>query len=156
MGGFFGVASKVPCRTDLFYGVDYNSHLGTRRAGMATYDSVEKSFCRSIHSLERTYFRTKFESELDKFKGNEGIGIISDNDPQPIVINSHLGKFAIVTVAHVTNIDDLEKELLDAGVHFGELSSGKTNQTELVALLINQGKDFIEGISNFNAKKKVS
>lgn len=156
MGGFFGVASKVPCRTDLFYGVDYNSHLGTRRAGMATYDSTEKRFCRSIHSLERTYFRTKFEAELEKFQGNDGIGIISDNDPQPIIINSHLGKFAIVTVAYITNLDELEKELIDAGVHFGELSSGKTNQTELVALLINQGKDFVEGIRNVYAKVKGS
>lgn len=156
MGGFFGVAGKVPCRTDLFYGVDYNSHLGTRRAGMATYDEAGKRFCRSIHSLERTYFRTKFESELDKFQGNAGVGIISDNDPQPIIINSHLGKFAIVTVAYITNLDDLEKELLDAGVHFGELSSGRTNQTELVALLINQGKDFTEGIRNVYAKVKGS
>lgn len=156
MGGFFGVASKKACRIDLFYGVDYNSHLGTRRAGMATYDKKEKCFCRSIHSLESTYFRTKFESELEKFKGDEGIGIISDTDPQPIVINSHLGKFAIVTVAYITNIDELEKELLDAGVHFGELSSGRTNQTELVALLINQGKDFVEGIRNVYDKVKGS
>lgn len=156
MGGFFGVASKKACRTDLFYGVDYNSHLGTRRAGMATYDKEEHRFCRSIHSLESTYFRTKFESELEKFAGNEGIGIISDTDPQPIIINSHLGKFAIVTVAYINNIKELEKELLDAGVHFGELSSGRTNQTELVALLINQGKDFTEGIRNVYAKIKGS
>lgn len=146
MGGFFGVAAKHACRTDLFYGVDYNSHLGTRRAGMATYDTEEHRFCRSIHSLESSYFRTKFEKELDKFKGDIGIGVISDTDPQPIVINSHLGKFAIVTVAYIANIDELEKELLDAGVHFGELSQGRTNQTELVALLINLGKDFTEGI----------
>ena len=146
MGGFFGVAAKHACRTDLFYGVDYNSHLGTRRAGMATYDAEEHRFCRSIHSLESSYFRTKFEKELDKFKGDIGIGVISDTDPQPIVINSHLGKFAIVTVAYIANIEELEKELLDAGVHFGELSQGRTNQTELVALLINLGKDFTEGI----------
>lgn len=148
MGGFFGVAAKHSCRADLFYGVDYNSHMGTRRAGMVTYDQENKLFCRSIHSLESTYFRTKFENELPKFKGNMGIGVISDTDPQPIVINSHLGKFAIVTVAKICNIDALEKELLDSGEHFGELNSGSTNPTELVALLINAGKTFVEGIEN--------
>lgn len=148
MGGFYGVASKKECRHDLFYGVDYNSHLGTRRAGMATYDESARRFCRSIHSLESSYFRTKFEKELDKFNGNMGIGIISDTDPQPIVINSHLGKYAIVTVAKICNLDTLEQELINKGVHFGELSSGATNQTELVALLINEGKTFAEGIRN--------
>lgn len=148
MGGIFGTALKKSCRTDLFYGVDYNSHLGTRRAGMVTYDKANDRFCRSIHSIENTYFRTKFEDELDKFKGDIGIGVISDNDPQPIVINSHLGKFAIVTVARINNIDQLEKELLESGAHFGELSSGKTNPTELVALLINQERTFEEGIAN--------
>lgn len=148
MGGFFGVASKKACRYDLFYGTDYNSHLGTRRAGMVTYDSENGNFCRKIHSLENTYFRTKFESDLDKFKGNTGIGIISDTDPQPIIFNSHLGKFAIVTVAKICNIDTLEKELLDAGRHFAELSSGSTNQTELIALLINEKNSFKEGIEN--------
>lgn len=136
------------CRTDLFYGTDYHSHLGTRRAGMATYDSENEIFCRSIHSISKSHFRTKFEGELSKFRGSSGIGIISDTDPQPIIINSHLGKFAIVTVAHIHNMAELEKELLDSGVHFGELSSGKTNQTELVALLINQGATFEEGIKN--------
>lgn len=148
MGGFMGVAANKECRTDLFYGVDYNSHLGTRRAGMTTYDAENQQFCRSIHSLEQTYFRTKFEKELSKFKGNSGIGIISDTDPQPIVINSHLGKFAIVSVAFITNLDQLERELIESGAHFGELSSGKTNQTELIALLINEGKTFEEGIQN--------
>ncbi len=148
MGGFFGISSRKQCRNELFYGTDYNSHLGTRRAGMATYDACDKRFIRKIHSLESTYFRTKFEKELEKFTGNSGIGIISDTDPQPIIINSHLGKFAIVTVAKVCNIDALERELLDQGVHFGELSSGQTNQTELIALLINQGKNFVEGIEN--------
>ena len=109
---------------------------------MATFDSEDNCFCRSIHSIENTYFRTKFEDELPKFKGDIGIGVISDNDPQPIIINSHLGKFAIVTVAKVCNMDQLEKELLDEGAHFGELSSGRTNQTELIALLINRGKNF--------------
>ncbi len=148
MGGFFGVASKQRCVPDLFYGTDYNSHLGTRRAGMVTFDGEENRFCRSIHSLESTYFRTKFESELSKFIGHNGIGVISDTDPQPIIINSHLGKYAIVTVAKICNIDKLEKSLLQQGVHFAELSQGNTNQTELVALLINQGKTFVEGINN--------
>lgn len=148
MGGFFGIAARRSCRTELFYGVDYNSHLGTRRAGMATYDAENGRFVRKIHSLESTYFRTKFEKELEKFTGNSGIGIISDTDPQPIIINSHLGKFAIVTVAKVCNLDALERELLEQGVHFGELSSGATNQTELIALLINRGNTFVEGIEN--------
>lgn len=152
MGGFFGVAARRQCRNDLFYGVDYNSHLGTRRAGMATYDHDEKRFFRKIHSLESTYFRTRFEKELETFKGECGIGIISDTDPQPIIINSHLGKYAIVTVAKICNIDALEKELLEQGVHFGELSSGTTNQTELIALLINRGKDFVDGIENVYRK----
>ena len=147
MGGFFGTISKSACSTDLFYGTDYNSHLGTRRGGMVTYDK-ESGFTRSIHNLESSYFRTKFESSLPKFVGNAGIGIISDTDAQPIVINSHLGKFAIVTVAKINNLDELERELLDANMNFSELSSGKTNQTELVALLITQGKNFVEGIEN--------
>ena len=151
-----GVAAQNECRTDLFYGVDYNSHLGTRRGGMVTYDPDEKRFCRSIHSLESSYFRTKFESELHKYKGNMGIGVISDTDPQPITINSHLGRYAIVTVAKIDNLDELEKELLDSGAHFAELSSGVTNPTELVALLINQGKTFVEGIENVYAKVKGS
>ncbi len=148
MGGFFGVASKKECRYDLFYGTDYNSHLGTRRGGMATYDHEAERFSRSIHTLESTYFRTKFEKELSRFVGNTGIGIISDTDPQPIVINSHLGKYAIVTVARICNLDELEKELLAEGRHFAELSSGNTNQTELVAMLINRGKTFEEGIEH--------
>ncbi len=148
MGGFFGVAARRQCRTELFYGVDYNSHLGTRRAGMATFDAETGRFNRKIHSLDSSYFRTKFEKELDKFTGNAGIGIISDTDPQPIIINSHLGRFAIVTVAKVCNLHELERELLDQGVHFGELSSGETNQTELIALLINRGENFKEGIEN--------
>ena len=122
---------------------------------MATYDP-QRGFIRKIHSLESTYFRTKFEPGLPKFKGKAGIGIISDTDAQPIVINSHLGKFAIVTVAKINNLDELEKELLEANMHFSELSSGKTNQTELVALLITQGKDFVEGIENVYNKIKGS
>lgn len=155
MGGFFGTVSKTPCVSDLFYGTDYNSHLGTKRGGLATY-SDEKGFCRSIHNLESTYFRTKFEQELGKFEGNAGIGIISDTDAQPIVINSHLGRFAIVTVAKVDNIEELEKEMLGQNMHFAEVSSGKTNQTELVALLIIQGKDFVDGIENVYRRVKGS
>lgn len=156
MGGFFGAIEKGSCVTDLFYGTDYNSHLGTRRGGMATFNSETGSFARSIHNLESTYFRTKFEDDLGKFSGNSGVGIISDTDAQPIIINSHLGRFAIVTVAKICNIDELEKELLENNMHFAELSSGKTNQTELVALLINQGKNFTEGIENVYRKVKGS
>ena len=155
MGGFFGTISKGACVTDLIYGTDYNSHLGTHRGGMATFDK-EEGFMRSIHNLESSYFRTKFEPQLAKFKGNAGVGIISDTDAQPIVINSHLGRFAIVTVAKINNISELEAELLSQNMHFSELSSGKTNQTELVALLITQGKDFVEGIENVYQKIKGS
>lgn len=154
MSGFFGTVGRQSCVTDLFYGTDYNSHLGTRRAGMATFDAADGQFCRSIHNLENTYFRTKFESDLGKFRGNAGIGVISDTDPQPIVINSHLGKFAIVTVAKISNIKELEKELLEGNMHFGELSSGNTNQTELIALLIIQGRNFTEGIETFSTRSR--
>lgn len=147
MGGFFGTISKKSCKADLFYGTDYNSHLGTKRAGMATYDE-EKGFIRSIHNLESSYFRTKFESELGKFTGNSGIGVISDTDPQPIIINSRLGRFAIVTVAKICNMEELERDLLENNMHFAEASSGRINQTELVALLILQGATFVEGIEN--------
>lgn len=156
MGGFFGVVAREKCVNDLFYGVDYNSHLGTRRAGMVTYDSEQVKFCRSIHNIERSYFRTKFEEELDKFKGNSGIAVISDNDPQPIIFNSRLGQFAIVTVAHILNKDELAQELLDKNHHFAEFSSGKINPTELVALLITEGKTFVDGINNVFAKIKGS
>lgn len=150
MGGFFGTISKKNCVSDVFYGTDYNSHLGTRRGGMATYDNG--CFMRSIHNLENAYFRSKFEPDLSKFSGNAGIGIISDTDAQPIVINSHLGRFAIVTVAFINNIAELEKELLDQGCHFAEFSSGKTNQTELIALLINQRETFVAGIEYMYSK----
>lgn len=156
MGGFFGTVSKASCVTDLFYGTDYNSHLGTKRGGLATYDAEEGMFARSIHNLESTYFRTKFEDELDKFKGNVGIGIISDTDPQPIIINSHLGRFAIITVAKIVNLEEIEAELLSQNMHFAELSSGNTNQTELISLLIIQGKTFVEGIENVFRRVKGS
>ena len=137
MSGFFGIVSKRPCITDLFYGIDYHSHLGTSVGGICTFDG--NTFHRSIHSLKGSYFRTKFDDELPKFLGNSGIGVISDTDAQPIVVNSHLGKFAIVTVAKITNIKELEQECLDNKQHFAELSHGDTNPTELVALLITQG-----------------
>jgi amidophosphoribosyltransferase len=154
MGGFFGTVAKAECVNDLFYGTDYNSHLGTKRGGMATYNNGE--FIRAIHSLESTYFRTKFESELPRFKGQSGVGIISDTDPQPILINSHLGKFAIVTVAKINNMPEIEQELLQAHMHFSEMSQGRTNQTEMVALLIVQGRDFVDGIENVFCKIKGS
>ena len=154
MGGFFGTISNEACATDLFYGTDYNSHLGTRRGGMATLH--EGVFNRSIHNLESSYFRSRFESELSKFKGNSGVGIISDTDPQPIFMNTHLGRFALVTVAKVNNISELEKELIEKGCHFSELSSGDINQTELIALLIAQCDNFVDGIENVYNKIKGS
>lgn len=155
MGGFFGAALKKDCVIDLFYGTDYNSHLGTKRGGMATYNEAD-GFIRSIHSLENTYFRTKFEGVLPRFRGNYGIGVISDNDSQPIVVNTHLGRFGIVTVAKIQNIQELEKEMLDQHVHFAETSSGNTNPTELVATLINEGEDFADGIRQAQLKIKGS
>ncbi len=146
MGGLFGtIAKEQPCTTDLFYGTDYHSHLGTRRAGMSTY-SKEEGFFRSIHSLESSYFRTKFEPELPKFKGNSGIGVISDTDAQPLLMNSHLGKFAIVTVAKINNQEEISQHLLEMNLPLSEFSSGKINPTELVSLIIIQGKNFVEGI----------
>lgn len=147
MGGFFGTISKQKCVNDLFYGTDYNSHMGTKKGGLATYDP-DLGFMRSIHNLQNAYFRSKFEDELDKFKGNAGIGVISDTDAQPLVINSHLGRFAIVTVAKVQNLSELETDMLSRNMHLAELSSGVTNQTELIALLIIQGKDYVDGIEN--------
>lgn len=147
MGGFFGTISKLRCASDLFYGTDYHSHLGTKRAGMATY-SAQSGFKRSIHSLENSYFRTKFEDELSKFDGNAGIGVISDTDAQPMLLNSHLGKFAIVTVAKINNAEELAQHLLDEGAVLSEFSSGRINPTELIGLLIVRGKSFVEGIEN--------
>lgn len=149
MGGFFGTVSNRECVADLFYGTDYHSHLGTRRGGMATFNQEKDTFVRSIHNLENTYFRSKFEPSLSKFKGaTSGIGVISDTDAQPLIFNSRLGRFAIVTVAKINNIEALTADLLKQNMHFAELSSGKTNQTELVALLISRGKDFVDGIEN--------
>ncbi|MBO5659607.1 MAG: amidophosphoribosyltransferase [Bacteroidaceae bacterium] len=147
MGGFFGTVSQQPCVADLFYGTDYQSHLGTRRGGMASFSS-ESGFYRSIHNLENTYFRTRFESELDRFVGNSGIGVISDTDAQPMLINCHLGRFAVVTVARINNIEELAQKMLDEGMHLSEFSSGKINPTELIGLLIVRGKTFVDGIEN--------
>ncbi|MFA5713448.1 MAG: amidophosphoribosyltransferase [Bacteroidales bacterium] len=146
MGGVFGIISNSKCAVDLYYGIDYHSHLGTRRGGMTTLNR-EGFFARSIHNIENSHFRAKFERDLPKFDGESGIGVISDNDPQPIVINSHLGKFAIVTVGRINNIKELERELLSLKHNFTELSSGETNPTELTAMLITLGSSFKEGIS---------
>ena len=154
MGGFFGTIKKENCVADLFYGVDYNSHMGTKRGGMVTLNNG--NFTRSIHNIENSYFRTKFEADLPSFSGNSGIGVISDTDAQPIIINSHLGKFAVVTVAKVTNLPELEKELLAKGNHFCEHSNGITNQSELVSMLIIEGKTFVEGIENVYNRLKGS
>lgn len=146
MGGFFGITAKSRCVDQLFYGVDYNSHMGTKRAGMATVDNG--IFTRSIHNIENSYFRTKFEDDLKDFSGNSGIGVISDTDAQPIIVNCHLGKFAIVTVARINNISDLEKEMLAKGHHFCEHSYDIINPTEMIAALISEGKDMVSGIEN--------
>ena len=151
MGGFFGCISQQDCVNDLFYGTDYNSHLGTKRAGLVTFDP-ERGFNRSIHSLERDYFRSRFEDELDSFHGQQGLGIISDTDPQPIIVNSHLGRYAVVTVAKINNQREIADELLAQRMHFSEMSANNINQTELVALLINMGNTFVEGINNVYSK----
>ena len=146
MGGFFGVTSKRECVLDLFFGVDYHSHLGTRRAGMAVYDE-ENGFYRQIHSIENTPFRTKFEKDLPDFKGCSGIGCISDSDPQPLLVRSHLGLYAIAMVGMINNANELIEDFFcDGGHQFMAQSSGKVNDTELVASLINYREDLISGI----------
>ena len=155
MGGFFGTISTKDCVNDLFYGTDYNSHLGTKRAGLVTFDK-ERGFNRSIHSLERDYFRSKFEDELHEFSGKQGLGVISDTDPQPIIINSHLGRYAVVTVAKINNLREIADELLAQRMHLSEQSANNLNQTELVALLINMGSTFVEGINLVYRKIKGS
>ena len=148
MGGFFGTIQRHRCVEELFYGVDYQSHLGTKRGGMATYSKETGEFKRSIHNLESTYFRTKFEDELQKFLGEAGIGVISDTDAQPLLMNSHLGRFALVTVAKVNNADEIAKKLLSENMVLSEFSSGRINPTELIGLLIIKGKNFVDGIEN--------
>jgi amidophosphoribosyltransferase len=145
MSGFFGCVSRLECVADVFYGTDYHSHLGTKRAGMAFYDG--ERFIRSIHSLENGYFRNKFEHELPKFgESRMGVGVISDNESQPITITSHLGRYAVVTVARIDNMEELTKMLLEKRMHFAELSSSQINATELVAMLIGMGNTIKEGI----------
>ena len=146
MGGFFGVASKKDCMFDLFFGTDYHSHLGTRRAGMAVY-SKEEGFDRAIHNIENSPFRTKFDKDVNSMKGNLGIGCISDYEPQPLLIRSHHGTYAITTVGKINNVDELTKTLFEnEHTHFLEMSGGDINATELVASLINQKENIIEGI----------
>ena len=146
MGGFFGTISRKDCKYDVFFGTDYHSHLGTRRGGMAFYDET-KGFQRQIHNIENTPFRTKFESDLGKFCGHAGIGCISDTDPQPLLVRSHLGMFAIATVGLINNAEKLvEKAFSGPGHQFMAMSSGKVNSTELTAALINTKEDLVEGI----------
>ena len=148
MGGFFGTIQNKRCVEELFYGVDYQSHLGTKRGGIATYSIETGGFKRSIHNLQNTYFRTRFEDDLPKFFGEKGIGVISDTDAQPLLMNSHLGRFAIVTVGKVNNMEEIAEELLSSGNVLTEFSSGRINPTELIGQLIIKGKTFVEGIEN--------
>lgn len=146
MSGFFGVASKEDCVFDLYFGTDYHSHLGTRRAGMAVYDSKD-GFNRAIHNIENAPFRTKFEKELGSMHGNLGIGCISDYEPQPLIIRSHHGTFSIMTIGKINNTDEIVKNILStSSTHFLEMSGGDINATELVATIINQKENLIEGI----------
>lgn len=146
MGGFFGVASKEDCMFDLFFGTDYHSHLGTRRAGMAVYDR-EKGFDRAIHNIENSPFRTKFDKDVASMKGGLGIGCISDYEPQPLIVRSHHGTYAIVTVGKINNTNEIVEQLFKNGhSHFLEMSGGDVNATELVASVINQKANLIEGI----------
>jgi len=146
MGGFFGAVSRKNCKYDVFFGTDYHSHLGTKRGGLAFYDE-EKGFARQIHNIENTPFRTKFEGDLKKMDGTAGIGAISDTDPQPLLVRSHLGMFAIATVGIINNMDKIVDETFAApGHYFMAMSSGKVNDNELIAALINRCGDLVEGI----------
>ncbi|MDO4270312.1 MAG: amidophosphoribosyltransferase [Eubacteriales bacterium] len=146
MGGFFGAVSKRDCVLDVFFGVDYHSHLGTRRGGMLVYDA-DRGFQRQIHNIENTPFRTKFEKDLPEFEGCSGIGSISDTDPQPLLVRSHLGLYALTTVGIISNAEELvSRYFSDHGHQFMAMGSGKVNQTELVAALINQKDDLVSGI----------
>ena len=145
MGGFFGAASKEDCVFDLFYGIDYHSHLGTRRAGMAVY-SEEHGFDKAIHNIENAPFRTKFSSESTAMHGTLGIGCISDYEAQPILVRSHHGTFAITTVGKINNADAIVEQIIRSNTHFFEMQNGEINPTELVAAIINQKENFIDGI----------
>ena len=145
MSGIFGIVSKNNCVEDLFYGTDYHSHLGTRRAGMVVYDG--KSFNRAIHNIENTPFRTKFGSDLREMEGNSGIGCISDYEPQPLIVKSHHGTYAITTVSKINNVEEITRDIFKAGhTHFLEMSGGEINATELVAMMINQKDNLVDGI----------
>lgn len=145
MGGLFGAATKTDCVMDLFFGVDYHSHLGTRRGGIAVYS--DNGFIRSIHNIENSPFRTKFERDIQEMQGNIGIGCISDTEPQPLIVRSHLGNYAISTVGRINNETQLvENSFKNGSSHFLEMSGGKINTTELVASLINQKDSICEGI----------
>ena len=147
MSGFFGSISRDDCVSDVFYGTDYHSHLGTKRAGMAFF-SEKNGFQRAIHSLEDGYFRNKFETDMQGFKGNIGIGVISDYEAQPILVTSHLGRFAVATVSKIVNLEELEERFMTMRRTFAETSQGSINPTELVAMLIAEGEDFTSGIEN--------
>lgn len=145
MGGFFAVASEEDCIFDLFFGTDYHSHLGTRRGGMSVYG--ENGFDRSIHNIENSPFRTKFEKDFLEMKGNLGIGCISDYEPQPLIVRSHHGAYSITTVGKISNIDEIVSQIFASGhTHFLEMSGGDINATELVAAIINQKDNIVEGI----------
>ena len=145
MGGFFGVASKTSCTNDLFFGIDYHSHLGTRRGGMAVYG--EDGFHRSIHNIENSPFRTKFDGDLDELEGKMGIGCISDMDPQPLLIRSHHGSYALTTVGKINNAEELVHRAYERGnSHFMEMSGGKVNDTELVGVILDQAGNIVEGL----------
>ncbi len=146
MSGFYGSVSDSKCVNDVFYGADYHSHLGTKRAGMVFYDT-EIGFRRRIHNLENAYFRNKFEAELSQFRGNSGMAVISDTDPQPILFNSHLGPFALVTVSRIVNINEIADFFIARKKHFTENFMGNINPTETVANLICEGNSFVEGIN---------
>ena len=146
MGGFFGVASKNDCVFDLFFGTDYHSHLGTRRAGMAVYNK-ETGFERAIHNIENAPFRTKFDKDVNEMQGTLGIGCISDYEPQPLLVRSHHGTYAIMTVGKINNMEAIVDDLFSSGhSHFLEMSGGDINATELVAAVINQKDNLIEGL----------
>lgn len=146
MGGFFGVAAKEDCVFDLFFGTDYHSHLGTRRAGMAVY-SKEEGYNRAIHNIENAPFRTKFDKDVNEMHGHLGIGCISDFEPQPLMVRSHHGTYAITTVGKINNTDAIIKDLFAKGhSHFLEMSGGDINATELVAAIVNQKDNLVEGI----------
>jgi amidophosphoribosyltransferase len=144
MGGLFGIASTENCAADLFYGTDYHSHLGTRYGGMAVRSSAGLE--RAIHTIENSYFRTKFEPELPMLHGGSGIGVISDTDPQPIFIRSHLGTFGVVTVGKITNLDRLVNAAFERRRYFSDVGGGSLNPTEVVGALISEERSFEDGI----------